>query len=398
MNKYDIYICYSRKDQMVVMELRDYLDSTGISFWIDDMDITSGEAFADQIIKSINDSKLFLFIASENSYNSKFCINELYYAVNRGKPVFCLLADKTEMPSKVELLLAKYQCIDYSNNQWRVSLTQFVRDFNNEEKDSSHIVLETKQNWISRRVSEESKDALLKLACNKYCDVLIDGEFKCKIKEKEIIQIPIDFGSYIISFSDCNSENSKTLAVDVMQGSPSKAIVVEFDNIEDDNHHRKEIKCFIAGSKRLMPERDKMRAVVSNMYVKWKSRNFLIETYSFDNFNHTVSEIGHQEEYNQFIKTEADLVLFLFDNEVGDITLKELDIAIHSYKLKKHPQIIIYSRITRYESPVIISIKDRLSKEDAYWVYYQSIEDLATKFEMDLNDYLFSQFKLKEMT
>ena len=77
-----------------------------------------------------------------------------------------------------------------------------------------------------------------------------------------------------------------------------------------------------------MAERDKMRAVVANMYVKWKSRNFLIETYSFDNSNHTASEIGHQEEYNQFIKNDADLVLFLFDDEVGKETEKELNIAI----------------------------------------------------------------------
>ena len=144
-----------------------------------------------------------------------------------------------------------------------------------------------------------------------------------------------------------------------------------------------------------MAERDKMRAVVANMYVKWKSRNFLIETYSFDNSNHTASEIGHQEEYNQFIKNDADLVLFLFDDEVGKETEKELNIAINSFKAKKHPQYIIYSKIKESVSPAIESLKFRLAKEDVYWVDYESIEDLANKFERDLNDYLVRMVYIK---
>ena len=131
------------------------------------------------------------------------------------------------------------------------------------------------------------------------------------------------------------------------------------------------------------------------MYVKWKSRNFLIETYSFDNFNHTASEIGHQEEYNQFIKNDADLVLFLFDDEVGKETEKELNIAINSFKAKKHPQYIIYSMIKESVSPAIESLKARLVKEDVYWVDYESLEDLAVKFERDLNDYLVRMVYIK---
>lgn len=246
------------------------------------------------------------------------------------------------------------------------------------------------------RIGEKEKDALLKICCNRLCYVYLDGEYICEVGNKEIINVPVEYGSYILSFEDKDDANSyRTMAIDILSGTKSKAVAVELPETKGRNMNKEEITCFIEGSKRLIAERDKMRAVVANMYVKWKSRNFLIETYSFDNFNHIASEIGHQEEYNQFIKNDVDLVLFLFDDEVGKETEIELNIAINSFKAKKHPQYIIYSKIKEFVSPAIESLKAKLAKEDVYWVDYESIEDLANKFERDLNDYLVRMIYIK---
>lgn len=403
-NKYDIYICYSRNDNEIATDICHFLDQQGLSYWIDRRNIESGDDYAQSIVNAINSSRLFMFIISESSGKSKFCMNELAVALQHKKQVFPLYTDHTPFSDELSFLIGNLSWVDYSDKyRWQRDLLQYFhnstdKEFsttpNEEFKDSISVSKTT--SWSSVRIGEEEKDALLKICCNKPCDVYIDGEYLCEARNKTIIKVPVEHGSYILSFEGKEDTDSyKIVAIDILSGTKSKAVVVELPETKALSKNKEEITCFIAGSKRLMAERDKMRAVVANMYVKWKSRNFLIETYSFDNFNHTASEIGHQEEYNQFIKNDADLVLFLFDDEVGKETEKELNIAINSFKTKKHPQYIIYSKIKESVSPAIESLKARLAKEDVYWVDYESIEDLANKFERDLNDYLVRMVYIK---
>ena len=403
-NKYDIYICYSRKDNEVATEICQFLDQQGLTYWIDRTGITSGDAYAQYVVNAIQTSHLFLFIISESSEKSRFCINELDIALRYNKHVFPLRIDQTSFSGQLSSRIGTLIWTDYSNKcKWQRDLLHYFQ--NSTEKDYRVTQRELPEqstndnkpsSWSSVRIGEKEKDALLKICCNRQCDVYIDGEYICEARNKVIIKVPVEYGSYILGFEDKEDADSyKTLAIEIPSGTKSKAIAVEMPEYKGYNKNKEEITCFIAGSKRLMAERDKMRAVVANMYVKWKSRNFLIETYSFDNFNHTASEIGHQEEYNQFIKNDADLVLFLFDDEVGKETEKELNIAINSFKAKKHPQYIIYSKIKESVSPAIESLKARLAKEDVYWVDYESLEDLAIKFERDLNDYLVRMVYIK---
>lgn len=403
-NKYDIYICYSRKDNEVATDICNFLDQQGLSYWIDRRGIESGDDYAQSIVNAIKDSKLFLFIISESSGKSKFCMNELAFAVNNKKTVIPLRIDQAPLSDEILFFISDISWADYSDKiRWQRDLLHYFHNSTEKEastpqkkKSEQQISNDNPSSWSSMRIGDEEKDALLKICCNRLCDVYIDGEYLCEAKNKVIVNVPIECGSYILGFEDKeNTDSYKIVAIDILSGTKSKAIAVDMPESKGHNKNKEEITCFIAGSKRLMAERDKMRAVVANMYVKWKSRNFLIETYSFDNFNHTASEIGHQEEYNQFIKNDADLVLFLFDDEVGKETEKELNIAINSFKAKKHPQYIIYSKIKESASLAIESLKARLAKEDVYWVDYESIEDLANKFERDLNDYLVRMVYIK---
>lgn len=398
-NKYDIYICYSRNDTKVATEICHFFEQRGLTYWIDIRDIESGEDFAQSVIEAIRNSKLILLLLSKSSCQSKFCINELRVALKFRKHIFPIAIDfqRWNMPNELQFLIGHINWVDYSNTEkWQRDLLHYFSNSTEKEKNVTQKNTPIRQacdykpsSWPSVSIKREEKDALLKICCNRACYVYIDGEFICEAERKTIINVPVDLSSYILGFEDKEDNNLyKAMAVDVLPQTKNKAVVVEMPEFKGKIKDKEEITCFIAGSKRLMAERDKMRAVVANMYVKWKSSNLLIETYSFDNFNHTASEIGHQEEYNQFIKNDADLVLFLFDDEVGKETEKELNIAIDSFKTKKHPQYIIYSKIKETASSAIESLKSRLAEEDIYWVDYESIEDLANKFERDLNDYL----------
>ena len=89
--QYDVFISYSRKDYLddngniiygnIVSKIKDSLKKNGITYWIDEDGINSGDDFARLIVKSIKDSKLLLFVSRENSNNSEWTRKEIASAV-----------------------------------------------------------------------------------------------------------------------------------------------------------------------------------------------------------------------------------------------------------------------------------------------------------------------------
>lgn len=431
MNKYDVFISYSPNDKEIVQRVTNFLEANGIRCWLDYRDIRVGEEWAKTLINAIRTSTVVIAIFSEHYNNSPSCENEIAFAARWSKPIIPIIIDNfdnSELSGVFEYYLTKGNWISVSQDkEWQSNLIKTLKHFlvgsandkcvsNINTSDSSlldSIQIEGKTKaeisecpaWKSTIIDSEEKDAVLKLSSNVPSKVYLDGEYICEIEIKEVVKISLNYGGYIIGLdAKDNPQSFRMIDVDIPTGTNSKALVVEMPNSDDigepvrkTEKTREEIKCFIAGSKTMMAERNAMRVVVSNMYHNWKSFNFLIEVYSFDNFEHTMSEKGHQEEYNQFIANEADLALFLFDNTVGDKTLEELDTAIDSYKKNKRPKIIVYVKTHDHYSPVIEELRNRLKKEDVYWVDYTSIEHLSTVFERDLNAQLFKRVHINNM-
>ena len=137
-NKYDIYICCSLKDNKVVTEICHFLDQQGLSYWIDRRDIVSGEAFAQSVVKAIQRSELFLFIISESSGKSKYCINELDVALQYKKHVFPLMIDYSdrEMLNELTFLIGDIRWANYFDKErWQRDLLFYFRNYNCTERE-----------------------------------------------------------------------------------------------------------------------------------------------------------------------------------------------------------------------------------------------------------------------
>lgn len=429
MSKYDVFIScsHSHRDQEFTQSVCHFLEENEIQYWPIQKEIGVGEMWAETIIEAIRESSVIIVLFSERYNNSPSCENEIELSVKYNKPIIALITDGCELSQEKTYLLRKSGWIYYIHDidEWEERLLQTIKNYrhhddiddwisdigNNNSSHLNYIQLKDRSKkerpqrsqWKVKSIGNGDKAAILKLSSYVPGYIYLDGKYICEIGTKEIVKIPLDQGAYIVCLEEKNNPQSyKMIGVDIPTGSYSKAIVIGLqnsegikDSIKKTKRNREEVKCFIAGSKEMMEERNAMRAVASNMYLNWKSFNFLIEVYSFDNFERAISETGHQEEYNQFIANDADLVLFLFDNQVGKISLKELDIAIESYKHKKHPKIIVYVKKAKEYSPVIEKLKKRLAKEDVYWVDYISIEHLSSNFERDLNAQLFRRVHIE---
>ena len=115
--KYDVFISYSRKDSAVADLICSALSEAGISFFLDKEGISAGENFPEVLASTIDSSHIFLLLASENAYKSKFTKAEILYAFNhmRSGCIIPYILDKSEMPADLEFLLGNVNWIQKSS-------------------------------------------------------------------------------------------------------------------------------------------------------------------------------------------------------------------------------------------------------------------------------------------
>ena len=85
--KHDIMISYSTKRAIVASDIANLLTSNGYNVWIAPNSIPKGIDYIDEIYSAIDNSKIIVFILCEESLDSKWCQNELIYAVKQNKKV-----------------------------------------------------------------------------------------------------------------------------------------------------------------------------------------------------------------------------------------------------------------------------------------------------------------------
>ena len=106
--KYDVFISYSRKDTPIADQICAAFDRVGISYFIDRQGIGGGFEFPVVLAEAILESQVILFLASENSYESKFTNAELTFAFNE-KPknsILPYIIDGSTMPPALRFVFA----------------------------------------------------------------------------------------------------------------------------------------------------------------------------------------------------------------------------------------------------------------------------------------------------
>lgn len=106
--KYDVFISYSRKDTEVADRICAALDRQGISYFIDRQGIGGGIEFPAVLAEAILGCRVMLYLASQNSYESKFTNNEITFAFNK-KPsgsILPYIIDGSSLPTTQEFIFA----------------------------------------------------------------------------------------------------------------------------------------------------------------------------------------------------------------------------------------------------------------------------------------------------
>lgn len=183
MDKYDVFISYSRKDTVIADRICKALSKAGITYFIDRKGIGGGIEFPLVLADAICESSLFLFLASDNSYKSKFTNNEITFAFNE-KPKHSILPyiiDGSELPRHIRFIFAG---INWRNLKEHPIETVLVSDLASllDKKEEVH----SKARIITPEHAELIRNLVLQI---NPIDNIINGIIKIKEKYSAIIQI-----------------------------------------------------------------------------------------------------------------------------------------------------------------------------------------------------------------
>lgn len=132
---FDVFISYSRKDYVddagnvlennILSKIKDALKANEMSYWFDEDGIYSGDEFASVLTNAIRNSRIFLFISSVNSNQSKWTSNEISTALEFEKPIIPFRIDNSPYNDSVMMKIVSLDRIECNNKD--IAITKLLR-------------------------------------------------------------------------------------------------------------------------------------------------------------------------------------------------------------------------------------------------------------------------------
>lgn len=492
--QYDVFLCSSRQDSGLTTTIESALANAGISSFSDHRDFKYGN-FEDEIVSSIQSSKLVIFICTSHSIQSNWVMSELLYAYQQYKHIIPIIVDDTDIPTDLNRILARFQQFYVRTNtfmsdiQNTISTVKSLLEKNQPDKIqeigpslSEEYESEKDERYSSSKgMAEESEKSkgkidikrilliilyavfgfvviyyafhiysinntpsgiralyrpvtdlgivivifgiilvwlsirLRKFELKLYCEaeddtestliIRLDDEVVSTVKGEGLVRLKERKSNSLISIDSDNPEYlserftykfSRKNDGDVKQVILKKKISDTPSQAGQSVSDITIIRCFIAGSTRLVNERNATRAVLSILYNKWEKHNLVMSSYTFEDFSNSYSIGGQQIQYNDFIKEKATCAIFIVTENVGEKTLEEYRLAVNTFKENHiHPKIFVYAN-NLSDSDITKLFIEEVRKNNSYWRDYDSIKQLMSLVKEDVDSELFNIFIFKK--
>ena len=126
MNK-EVFISYSRKDINMVKRIYEWLEKAGVMCWLDVDGMYSGVSFKKVIVDAIKQSKVLLFMSSENSNLSRNVISEVSLAMEYGKKIIPVRLDMSPYSESIEYDLVNHDYVIFDKSRAEDSFKDMLK-------------------------------------------------------------------------------------------------------------------------------------------------------------------------------------------------------------------------------------------------------------------------------
>lgn len=131
------FISYSRINSEFAVRLAKDLKSAGYDVWLDQLDISAGARWDDEIGKALETSDTFMIVLSPESIQSQNVKDEIGYAIDAGKNILPVVIQNCNIPYR----LRRFQYVDFTGKPYEESLVKIkyllgdIRELARAEKD-----------------------------------------------------------------------------------------------------------------------------------------------------------------------------------------------------------------------------------------------------------------------
>jgi adenylate cyclase len=123
----DVFISYSNFDRDKASKLSQKLRDAGFSVWIDETNISAATQWSSEIVKAIEDCKVFLILLSEHSFGSHNVIKELSLASEEKRHILPVDLENVELTYDVKYQLAGIQRVPYKEyDRIEIAIRRFI--------------------------------------------------------------------------------------------------------------------------------------------------------------------------------------------------------------------------------------------------------------------------------
>ena len=146
----------------------------------------------------------------------------------------------------------------------------------------------------------------------------------------------------------------------------------------------RKIRVFIAGSTTLKEERNVFKIIASDLNNEFENMGVVFKIKSYESVG------NQQEDYNNFIRDKADLIIFVLNGTIGKTTEEEFRIATDNMHKTGYPKIMAFYRV--------ITGEDTMEKNylrgilmgctGQYLSEYETREDLIEKGKQELRHFV----------
>ena len=109
MDKAQLFFSYSRVNSDFVLKLATDLRKAGLNLWLDQLDIEPGDHWDESINEALNNCDTLLVILSSASVSSENVMDEVAFALEKGKQVVPILLEDCSVPFR----LRRLQYVDF---------------------------------------------------------------------------------------------------------------------------------------------------------------------------------------------------------------------------------------------------------------------------------------------
>jgi TolB-like protein len=106
------FLSYASPDAEVANQVCEFLESRGVSCWMAPRDVKPGAAYADAIVRAINEASTLVLVLSGAAMASEHVSREVERASSKKKPVVAFRVDAARLSPELEYFLSRSQWID----------------------------------------------------------------------------------------------------------------------------------------------------------------------------------------------------------------------------------------------------------------------------------------------